>query len=101
MITPINQIASIAGGQQAQGVKTGTAGGGDSVFASVFRSAIDNVRETERDVAQAEYLMATGQLDNPAVLSIAETKSGIALDVLIQLRNRSLEAYSELTRINL
>lgn len=101
MITPIEQIGSISGEKQAQGIRTGTAGGGNSVFASVFRSAIDNVRGTEANVAEAEYLMATGQLDNPAVLSIAETKSAIAVDLLIQLRNKSLEAYSELTRINL
>lgn len=102
MITPIQQIAAISGESKVQGVQTGTAGGGNSnMFSSVFQSAIDRVRETEADVVQAEYLMATGQLDNPALLSIAETKSGIAVDILAQLRNRALDAYAELTRINL
>ena len=52
-------------------------------------------------VVEAEYLMATGQLDNPAVLTIAETKSTIAVELLVQLRNKALDAYSELNRISL
>ena len=102
MIAPIEQITSITGKKPVEEVQAGTAGGGSSnAFSSVFQSAIDRVRETDADVVNAEYLMATGQLDNPAVLSIAEIKSGIAVDILVQLRNRALEAYSELTRINL
>lgn len=100
MITKINQIQSISGdnllqnNSKIQDKETG-------MFESVLRSAIDNVKNTESEAVKAQYLMATGQLDNPALLSIAQTKSAIAVDMLIQLRNRSLDAYSELTRINL
>ena len=100
MITSIEQISAISGGAKIQGVEQ-VSGGNQGMFASVFQSAIDNVKSTEADVVQTEYLMATGQLDNPAVLTIAETKSAIAVDLLVQLRNKALDAYSELTRINL
>lgn len=100
MITPIEKIASISGAKQQQSVEA-VSGGSNNMFASVFQSAIDNVKQTEADVVQAEYLMATGQLDNPAVLTIAETKSTIAVELLVQLRNKALDAYSELTRISL
>ena len=53
----------------------------------MFLSAINNVKQTDADVVQAEYLMATGQLDNPAALTIAQTKSTIAVEMLVQLRN--------------
>lgn len=100
MITPIEQIGAISGGAKTQGAAQ-ISGGAQGMFASVFQSAIDNVKTTEADVVQAEYFMATGQLDNPAVLTIAETKSAIAVELLVQLRNKALDAYSELTRINL
>ena len=100
MITPIEQISAISGGAKVQGAAQ-TANGTQGMFASVFQSAIENVKSTEAEVVQAEYLMATGQLDNPAVLTIAETQSAIAVDLLVQLRNKSMEAYSELTRISL
>lgn len=74
---------------------------GESVFGAVFRSAIDNVKETDAEKVEAQYLLATGQLDNPSALMIAASKNQIAVDLLIQLRNKALDVYSELTRISL
>ncbi len=68
---------------------------------NVFQTAVDNVIETDAEKTQLEYLMATGQLDNPAELVIASSKAQLAVDLLVQLRNKAVEAYSELTRINL
>lgn len=73
---------------------------GESIFGAIFRSAIDDVRETDAETRQAQYLLATGQLDNPAMAMVAATKSGLAVDFLIQLRNKAMDAYSELTRMN-
>ena len=36
-----------------------------------------------------------------AALTIASTKNEIAVSLLVQLRNKALDAYSELTRISL
>lgn len=74
---------------------------GESIFGAIFRSAIDNVKETDAEAREAQYLLATGQLDNPAMAMIAGTKSAMAVDFLIQLRNKAQDAYSELTRMNL
>lgn len=79
--------------------KTETAPEGS--FADVFRWAIDNVKETDAEKVEAQYLLATGQLDNPSALMIAASKNQIAVDLLIQLRNKALDVYSELTRISL
>ena len=99
MITPIEQITAISGGKNVQ--STAAADTATGMFESVFRSAIDNVKETEAELVEAQYLMATGQLDNPAALTIAQAKSGIAVDLLVQMRNKALEAYQELSRISL
>lgn len=70
-------------------------------FGDIFRSAIENVQETDADVSKAEYLLSTGQLDDPAVLSIAEVKAEYAVDLLVQLRNKAVDAYNEIMRISL
>lgn len=70
-------------------------------FADVFQSAIENVRETDAIYREKEYLLATGQLDNPAEVTIAATDASTSLELLIQLRNRALDAYSELMRISM
>lgn len=74
---------------------------GGNPFTDIFRSAIDSVKETDAEKTQMEYLMATGQLDNPALLTIASTKAQLSVELLVQLRNKSMEAYNELMRISL
>ena len=72
-----------------------------AAFTDIFQSAIDAVRETDAEKTQMEYLMATGQLDNPALLTIASTKAQLSVDLLVQLRNKSMDAYNELMRTSL
>ena len=101
MLTPIEKItplAPIAGEKKAQDVSSQI---GESVFGAVFRSAIEDVKETDADYKEAQYLLSTGQLDNPVMAMIAGTKAQTAVDLLIQLRNKALDAYSELSRISL
>ena len=73
----------------------------DVPFAQIFQSAVDNVRQTEDEKNKLEYLLATGQLDNPAELTIASTKAATAVELLVQLRNKALDSYSELMRTSL
>lgn len=73
---------------------------GGSMFADIFKSAIENVRNAEDVVAKAEYQLATGQLDNPAQLSLELYKANTAVTLLSQLRQKALDAYNELSRIS-
>jgi len=66
----------------------------------IFGAAVNAVKETDAAKTQMEYLMATGQLDNPALLTIASTKAQLSVQLLVQLRNRALDAYNELMRIS-
>lgn len=54
------------------------------------------MKDTDAEFVNAQYLLATGQLDNPAEVGIAGYKNEIAVDLLIQLRNRALDVYNEL-----
>ena len=70
-------------------------------FADIFQSLIDNVRESEDQVAKQEYLLSTGQLDNPAELSMALYKAEAATQLMVQVREKMLNVYNELSRISL
>lgn len=74
---------------------------GDAPFFGIFQAAIDNVRQMDAEKNETEYLLATGQLDNPAVSTIAANKYVMSVELLVQLRNKALEAYSELMRISM
>lgn len=96
-ITPLSSL--FAGELEADKVQ----GGADiqNGFGSIFQSAIDAVKETDAEKTQMQYLMATGQLDNPVALNMASTKYELSVSLLVQLRNRAVEAYNELMRISL
>ena len=76
-------------------------GDGGAIFADVFRAAIDNVRQAEDEKVKKQFLLSTGQLDNPAEMSLASANAELAMSLLVELRERAINVYSELTRISL
>ena len=75
--------------------------GQPSMFTEIFQSMINNVKETDAAKNEAVYALVTGQLDNPAEDTIAATQASIASELLVHMRNRALDAYSELMRISI
>lgn len=92
-IIPWGQIGS--GNEEAQGNSEA------SLFADIFHSVVDQVYTAQADVENKQYLLATGQLDDVHSLPIAEAKASLSVDILISLRNKALESYNELIKINL
>ena len=72
-----------------------------TLFANVFQSAIDNVRETSAVQANLEYELATGQIDNPAEVTLAASKASTAAILLMEMRNKAVDTYNEIMRISL
>ena len=71
-----------------------------TMFRSIFNQVVGQVYETEADVENKKYLLATGQLDDAHSLPIAEAKAALSLDVMISLRNKVMESYNELIKMN-
>lgn len=70
-----------------------------AAFVDIFTSAIENVKTTDNEKNEMEYLLSVGELDNPAQLTIAATKAQMAVDLLVELRNKALEAHSEISKM--
>ena len=98
--TPITPIQPLFGTDEPQSGRS-VESTGVSLFASVFQSAIDNVRQTNAVQVDLEYKLSTGQIDNPADLTLATSKATTAAELLMQMRNQALDAYNELMRISL
>ena len=72
-----------------------------NAFRDIFFSAVEDVRATETDLAQKEYLFSTGQLEDPHTLTIASSKAQASVDLLVSLRTKALDAYQEIMRMNI
>ena len=97
----IEPIRPLWPGEETQTVSETGLGRQSTLFTDIFQSAIENVRETEAAKNDAEYRLATGQIDNPAEVTLASSQWTMSVELLIQMRSRALDAYNELMRISL
>ena len=100
-ITPLNKIDSVQQLGQINAGNTINTEKSQSDFRSIFSEAVSNVVETEDNLAKEQYLFATGQSQDTHSLGIASSKAQISVDLLVTLRNKALDSYNELMRINL
>lgn len=70
-------------------------------FGDILKDAIDNVVETETAVNEGAIKIATGDADALHTLTIDMAKADLALQTLVQIRNKALDAYNEIMRITL
>ena len=95
-ITPIKPWGGIEGLREARG-----GNGENSIFQDVFMNAIQAAKDSEKNLQQKQYLLATGQIDDPHTVQIAASEAQLNINMLVQLRNKALDAYNELMRISL
>lgn len=102
-ITPIQMIGSIGSIDELKTKNeiSSFAANGNQNFQNIFSNLIDNVVQTEDKKTQTQYLLNTGQLDDAHTLPIEGTRAQLSVDLLVQLRNKAMDSYNELMRINL
>jgi len=70
-------------------------------FKEVFQDVINNVQATEAATKEDAYKLSIGEMDDMHTMIINAAKADIALQTMVQLRNKFLDAYSEVMRTNL
>jgi flagellar hook-basal body complex protein FliE len=68
-------------------------------FADTLKEAVQSVNELQKKSDTAMQNLATGRTDNVAEVMIASEKADIALKLMVQVRNKILEAYQEVMRM--
>lgn len=68
-------------------------------FADTLKGAIDNVNQLQKTSDKAAQDLATGRTDNVADVMIATEKADIALRVMVQVRNKIIDAYQEIMKM--
>ncbi len=96
-IEPIQPIKGI--NQSNEAVKTTGESKNKFLFKSIFDDAFNNYLESEAKVDQDIYELSTGQSDDLHNLMINAQKAEMSLDLVIQLRNKALDAYNEIMRM--
>ncbi len=72
-----------------------------SGFKEMFQDVINNVEETEAATKMDAYNLSIGKMDDMHTMVINAAKADVALQTMVQLRNKFLDAYSEIMRTSL
>jgi flagellar hook-basal body complex protein FliE len=68
-------------------------------FADTLKDAIGSVNNLQQESDKAAQNLATGRTDNVADVMIATEKADIALRLMMQVRNKIIDAYQEVMKM--
>lgn len=78
---------------------TSPAQDGDKSFSEFLSEAIGDVNKLQSEAANAGVKLAAGKVQDISEVMIASEKATIALQLTMQVRNKVVEAYQEVMRM--
>jgi flagellar hook-basal body complex protein FliE len=87
------------GGSDAAGAAQRAEAGADSGFAGVLSSAISGLNTQLTGSERLAEQAATGQLADPTVALVAVEQADLAFNTAVQVRNKLVEGWQELSRM--
>lgn len=70
-------------------------------FDNLLKDALDKVNQLQLDKEEYKKLLITGELDNLHDVTIAAEKANVALQLTLGIRNKVVEAYKEIMRMQI
>ncbi len=70
-------------------------------FSDFLNQALENVNALEKNADHSRMLLASGKIDNLHQVMIDAEKAAIAVQFTVQIRNKVMEAYNEIMRMQI
>lgn len=100
MTTPLNSIGSLALPMiDGAGAAAGT--GKSSGFGSVLRGKLDELAQSQQLGEQAATDLATNRAEDVAQSMVRIEQANVTLQMATQIRNKAIEAYQEILRMQI
>lgn len=68
-------------------------------FGEFLKDALNNVNSLQNESKQASLNLAAGKIQDIAEVTIASEKAAVALQLTMQVRNKVVDAYQEVMRM--
>jgi flagellar hook-basal body complex protein FliE len=99
MINQINSIDMTAGSRMSSHAAKGV-GGEEKSFGDLLAQAVDKISELDKDSTAKQIAFARGENIELHEVAIAMEKASIAMELAMAVRNKIVEAYQEMMRMN-
>jgi flagellar hook-basal body complex protein FliE len=77
----------------------GTQGAGGASFKEVFLDSLEQVNRLQQEANDGVERLATGETENMAEVFSAVRKSEVAFSMLMEMRNKLVDAYREIQQM--
>jgi len=94
----VGSVGRIGSAAQAASGPKATEGGAS--FKDVLLQSLDQVNRLQQEASQGVERLATGQTTNVAEVFSAVKKAGTAFDLLMEMRNKLIDAYKEVQQMH-
>ena len=100
MTSPISAISGVTGVNPVPAT-TGTAAatGPDTDFAGLLSKGLENVQASQTNADNLAVQVANGTLTDPAQYTMAATEAALGLQLTMAIRNKAVEAFQEIMRM--
>ncbi len=95
-----DMISGATGLDSNRSVFAEISGGGADSFVSTLSNLVDSVDAKAKAAEQANTDIMTGKSDNIHQAMISMQEASISFDLLVQVRNKLVDSYKELSRIS-
>ena len=106
MTSPISAVSGLSGvsGISALSGVTGTTGtqgtsGVDTDFAGLLSKGLEGVQASQSKASDLAVQVADGTLADPAQYTMAATEAALGLQLTMAIRNKAVEAFQEIMRM--
>ena len=79
--------------------RTSESGSPGKSFADTLNEAVQSVNTLQKDSDKAMQNLATGRTDNIAEVMLSADKADIALKLMVQVRNKIIDAYQDVMKM--
>ncbi|MDI3269215.1 MAG: flagellar hook-basal body complex protein FliE [Bacillota bacterium] len=100
-IVPQMPILPPQPGSAGAGGNTPAKGAAGQAFLEELKSALTQVDQYQKEALAAGEALSRGDLQDVAQAMVAAQKAQLALSLTVEVRNRAIEAYQEIMRMQL
>lgn len=94
----LNAVSGVSGLGATSGTAAAGGAGGDD-FASVLAKGLQNVQASQANADNLAVQVANGTLSDPAQYTMAATEAQLGLQLTTAIRNKAVDAFQEIMRM--
>lgn len=95
----IDPIKSVTAAQGTQLTEIHPTTQNDKSFGKILTNALTEVNTLQKDTEKSAIDLVTGRLQDISQVTIAAEKASVALQLTMQVRNKAIDAYQEIMRM--